>query len=249
MQLPWFIWNGRDSRSMNVTLERFPDRSGAALYAEEVTVPGRSGTLRLAGTERCGCSLLTLRLLVLPGTAAGTVLAWLRGSGELILGTEPDRVCFARVTGEVRLRPVADGWLAGAVSFRVQPGRGQTPPEGVITVTQAAVPVHNPGDLTARPAYRLYGSGRMWLRIAGSGLCVDLREAEDAPGGAVIDTDAMTVTDPDGTRSLAEFTGLTGSGIAGLWIPPHATVTVDAGFSDAEGETERVEITPRWRWV
>ena len=29
----------------------------------------------------------------------------------------------------------------------------------------------------------------------------------------------------------------------------HATVTVDAGFSDAEGETERVEITPRWRWV
>ncbi|MBR4710972.1 MAG: hypothetical protein IKP10_03000, partial [Clostridia bacterium] len=192
---------------------------------------------------------------VLPEACLPAVVAWLRGSGRLILSTEADREMSGRVEGAIRFVHAGGGWHAGAVSFRLQPGKAAVPPEADITVTAAGTAVYNPGDLPARPVYRLRGSGRMELRLRPAetcaSLCVDPAGDERLAGldGAVIDTDSMTVTDPDGAESLSAVTAFVRGDVSGLWIPPHAAVIVDAGFADASGATDSVVITPRWRWL
>lgn len=255
MQIPWFVWRDRDSRSMGVTLAEFPALCGPAERVREVAVPGRPGAVTLAGTGGGARTRLSLRLLIMPGGSVPAVLDWLRGAGGLILGDSPDRVSRARVDGEVRFLPVGGGWYAGTAAFLLQPGKAQVPPEADITVTTEGVAIYNPGDLPARPIYTIRGLGRMVLQLRPtdkySQVAVDPtgQDREIGLTGAVIDTDAMTVTSLDGSESLTEITNIYYNDIRGLWIPPHESVLVDAGISDELGSTSSVTVTPRWRWL
>lgn len=253
---PYFIWNGVDSREMGVVVTSLPPMVYPAERAETVTIPGRPGFLtRTEGEHVYDGYLKTIGVGNYRRANAQAIAAWLRGQGELILSSEPGFVYYARVLKEVSASRVMQNVFSGSVAFMVQPGKGQHPPEADITLTSATATVWNPGDLPARPIYTLTGSGRMILTLTPatsfSQIVIDPIDTgwEDTLTGAVIDTDTMTVTTPDGAESLTGITTIYRNGHQGLWIPPHTTVGVVASMSDESGSLTQVRITPRWRWL
>ena len=256
MAVPYFIWNGVDSRDMGVVVVKYPAIVLPTERAETVSIPGRPGFLtRTEGSGIYDGYLKTIEIGNRRWADARAISAWLRGSGTLILGSEPDYAYEARVLKEASIDRVFGGVYSGTVAFMVQPGKAQVPPESDIVITGASATIYNPGDLPARPIYRLTGSGRMILSVTPlstySQLVVNPIDTgwESTLTGAVIDTDAMIATTPDGTGNLNEITTIYYNGVSGLWIPPKASVTVSGAVSDEEGSVTQVIVTPRWRWL
>ena len=89
---PWFLWNGKDSRQMGLVIST-PPRMVPAERVESITIPGRPGAvLRTEGVGVYDPYVLTVRAANRSTASLGTILSWLRGSGELVFSTEPDRV-------------------------------------------------------------------------------------------------------------------------------------------------------------
>lgn len=256
MAEPYFVWNGVDSRDMGLVVTSYPAQVMPAERLKQITVPGRMGTLNTnAGSGIYDGYIKTIGIGNRRRVDAQVLAAWLRGPGTLIIGNEPNFAYEARVVKEAQLARSFLSVYTGAVSFQVQPGKAQVPPEADITVTTEGVAIYNPGDLPARPIYTIRGLGRMVLQLRPtdkySQVAVDPtgQDREIGLTGAVIDTDAMTVTSLDGSESLTEITNIYYNDIRGLWIPPHESVLVDAGISDELGSTSSVTVTPRWRWL
>lgn len=256
MAQPYFVWNGVDSRTMGVIVTDYPPIVYPAERAETVTVPGRSGFFtRTEGAHVYDGYLKTIGIGNNRTADPQAIAAWLRGSGTLIIGSEPDFAYEARVLKEVSAERIFEGVYSGSVAFMVQPGKRRVPPESDIVITGQAVPVYNPGDLPARPIYTLTGSGRMIMTITPqetqSQVVINPIDTSwaDTLTGAVIDSDTMTVTTPDGEESLTGITTLYYNGANGLWIPPRQTVYISAGVSDDQGSLTSVRVTPRWRWL
>ena len=249
----YFIWNGVDSRTMGVVVTQLPPVVYPAERVEQVTVPGRPGFL--SRTEGVGIYDGYLKTVSIGNRRAAdprVIAAWLRGQGEVIFGNEPDRVYFGRILKEASLERSMRGVYAGAVSWMVQPGKGQWPPEGAITITGRHYSLFNPGDLPAKPLYRVAkGTGANIQLFLGpttqyTHVTVTLADTAWASETAVvIDSDAMQVTTADGSESLNSVTRLYYNGQEGLWIPPHEAVDIDV-----VGDTQSaVTVTPRWRWL
>ena len=252
----WFIWNGTDSRDMGVIVTTPAPIVYPAERAETLTVPGRPGFFtRAEGEGVYDGYIKTVGVGNKHWADPRAIAAWLRGSGTLILGSEPGFAYQARVLREASADRAFPGVYSASVSFMVQPGKAQIPQESDILITAEATPVFNPGDFPARPIYTLTGSGRMTLTITPaetqSSLVINPIDTgwEETLTGAIIDSDAMTVTTPDGEESLTGITTVYGNGHSGLWIPPRATVYISAGVTDEYGSLTSVLLTPRWRWL
>ena len=274
MAEPYFIWNGVDSRDMGLVVTSYPAQVMPAERVKQVTVPGRMGSMTtISGSGIYDSYIKSIGIGNRRRVDAQTLAAWLRGAGTLIIGNEPGFAYKARVLKEAQLARSFLNVYSGTVSFSVQPGKSRVPPESPITVNQSGTVIYNPGDLPARPIYELHGLGVMqlmlmptstysWVQIDPTG--------EDLPiglNGAIIDSDAMTVTTLDGSESLTEITNVLYNDIRGLWIPPHGSVTINLsepseseGEGEGEGEdeseseepngfTSQVIVTPRWRWL
>ena len=256
MAHPYFVWNGTDSRDMGVIVTEYPPIIYPTERAETVSVPGRSGFFtRTEGAHVYDGYLKTIGVGCRRDADYRAIAAWLRGSGKLIIGSEPDFEYDARVLKEISAERIFENVYSGNVAFMVQPGKRRVPPESDIMITAENTAVYNPGDLPARPVYTLTGSGRMILTITPqatqSEVVIDPTDTawEETLTGAIIDSDTMTVTTPDGEQGITGITSIYYNGHAGLWIPPKSTVYVSAGVSDANGELTSVRITPRWRWL
>ena len=250
MTYPWFVWKGTDSRAKGVALAAYPARQIPAPRRERVRIPGRSGSLTLASSEAYDPYRLTLEILVQPEWPAQEAVAWLRGRGTLILGDAADRQMEAEVAGGLSLRTLPGGWHSGTLAFNVQPLKGQFPPEPPIE-TALFYNLYNPGDVAARPRYTVYGSGLLLLSVGyrpgiqedwGSQITVDLSETNYT--GALIDTESMMVTDPDGVENLNHLSTVYFHGPEGLWVPPG-----ECYISWNVETVTRVKIEPRWRWI
>lgn len=153
MAEPWFMWNGVDSRTMGVIVETYPPIVYPAERVETLTVPGRAGFLtRTEGEAVFDGYLKTIGIANRRAANPQAIAAWLRGSGELILGSEPGFVYYGRVLKEASLDRAMPNGYHGSVAFMVQPFKGQVPPESDITVTGEAT-VFNPGDVPAKPRF------------------------------------------------------------------------------------------------
>lgn len=247
----YFVWNGIDSRNFGLVLQKRPDHMVAAERIQTAEIPGRSGFVTL--TEGAGTYagyILTLEMGNRRTSSPAAITTWLRGRGELVLSCEPNRVYYARLIQQASLQHLFHGIYSGKIQFNAQPLKGQYPPELDIVLT-AAGSVYNPGDVHARPLITLTGSGLLQLNVnydesdddtKGSQITVDLTDTEHT--GAIIDTDSMVITDPDGTENLCHLSAIYGNGPEGLWLP--------AGASAISWDTETVTgvtIRPRWRWL
>lgn len=244
--LPWFIWNGTDSRQMGLVIST-PARMYPAERVESITIPGRPGSiLRLEGEGIYDPYTLSIQAANRRTVNPSTLLAWLRGSGELVLSTEPDRVYSARILNGGQLGCLFSGVYQGDVQFLCQPLRGQYPPEPVVSVTASStvtsLVLYNPGDVPARCHYTAEGTDDVILSLDGEPVFEIV--FPESPGGTVlVDTDAGQAL-LDGLTPENYANHVSGS-YRGMWIPPGSHTITWSGT----GSLATLTVQPRWRWI
>ncbi len=152
----YFIWNGKDSRSMGIEL-------GAAIpivrpeeRVEHVQIPGRSGDMtRLESDDDSdpvfNSYIQTATIEVNGNYRTREIFNWLRGSGYVTFHGEPDRRQEARIIGAITLnRHSKNGpYWVGECQFYCQPLK-----ELLQGKTNGIAPngtVYNSGDVKERP--------------------------------------------------------------------------------------------------
>lgn len=208
MAQSFFIWNGRDCRTMGVTL-----RGPVAIVRPEervthVEIPGKSGdTTQTEGENVYNSYIQTASISVRGGMWVREVYKWLRGAGEVTFSGEPERKQKARIIGAITLNRVSrnmDRW-AGEVQFYCQPLKEKLRDAAVTVITSGST-VTNGGDVEARPRITVNAGAAgqdILITIGGKTIEVDMTGMADT--GCVIDTDAMVVTNYSGTADLTNI--------------------------------------------
>ena len=191
----YFIWNGKDCRSMGIIM-----RGSAPIIRPEervnhIQIPGRSGDL----TETEGASIFnsyiqTVSISVRGGFLVRDVYRWLRGSGFVTFSGEPDKKQAARVIGAITLNRISrnmDHW-AGEVQFYCQPLK-QLLTEAKTTISASGASVLNNGDVACSPMWKVtVASGKTSISLTAGGNTITV---SSLTGGSVIwiDSDTMEV--------------------------------------------------------
>lgn len=248
----WFTWRGKDSRELGVIVTSVPPHVYAEERMNQVTILGRPGVLLIPEGEGIYNPYIKSIGIANRGTVDyREITAWLRGSGDLVLSTEPHYVYEARILNESMAERQFLANYSGQVDFLVQPMKKEYPPEPVVPITASGdgeTEITARGDVPARPVYRIEGTGEIVLTVGdatedgtGSVLSIDLDTGMD---GFVVDTDAAMVTSLDGTENLCSLCELFYNGFRGLWLPVGETTTISW-----TGSVTSVSIDPRWRWL
>ena len=157
----FFIWNGRDCRSMGVNLRGPVPIVRPEERVRHVEIPGRSGDLTETEGENIYNSYIqTASISVRRGFRVREVYKWLRGAGYVTFSGEPDRRQAARIIGAVTLNRHSrnlDKW-EGEVQFYCQPLK-ELITETPETVTQSGAVIRNNGDVDAYPLFKIRTGG------------------------------------------------------------------------------------------
>ena len=164
----FFIWNGKDCRSMGVYLRGPAPIVRAEERVKHAEIPGRSGDLTETEGENIFNSYIqTVSIGVKNSYQVRDVFRWLRGSGMVTFSGEPDRRQQARVIGAITLNRVSrnmDRW-AGEVQFYCQPFKEMLRQEN--TSVAPGGNLRNRGDVTEKPSFVLTPTASSVLVAAG----------------------------------------------------------------------------------
>ena len=152
---PYFIWNGTDSRSMGVKVLAYPPRIRPKERIEYVTIPGVSGDLAIKeGKDVYEPYTRPMELRNDKGFSVEAVRKWLRGSGKMIYGCEPDRIYDVDLGPELQFDRFVCGIWRCTLQMRTQPLKSSAfaQPE---TLTEAKQ-IYNGGDVDAYPVILVY---------------------------------------------------------------------------------------------
>lgn len=228
MAEPYFVFNNVDSRTMGVRVVSYPPILRANLRATTVTLPGRPGEL----TQIEGVDIYEPYTRAMTIASAGadmqTALNWLRGSGTMILGNEPDYVYSVRLDAQLQMDKQYTNMWSGSLQMRTEPFKRASAASSAIEVTTSGTTVNNPGNVPARPKITLTGSGSATLTIGGktltftgltSGTVVDLQNqwilVSGTPTAGIASGEFGAF--PAG-NSTVTFTGLTKVTIPQDWL-------------------------------
>lgn len=206
----FFIWKGRDCRSMGIYLTGPVAIVRPEERVNHVQIPGTSGDLTQTEGENIFNSYIqTAEIHVKSGMRVRTIFDWLRGDGYVTFSGEPDRRQKARIIGAVTLNKVSrniDTWV-GSVQFYCQPLKEKLAEETLI-VTASGAGVRNSGDVTARPLYKVTASGTsISVTVTGERTPADNTIAVTGlQSGQVIwiDSQVMEILNADRTATLTE---------------------------------------------
>lgn len=204
MPQSYFIWNGKDCRSMGIIM-----RGPAAIVRPEervqhVEIPGRSGDLtELEGENIYNSYIQTISISVRGGFRTREVYKWLRGEGFVTFSGEPDRKQAARIIGAITLNKVSrnlDNW-AGDVQFYCQPLK-QLLTDSPVQITSSGSAVQNTGDVESRPRIKATASGSSMVITAGGNslAIINLTSGQDY----YIDSEIMEVYNSDRSALLTK---------------------------------------------
>ena len=154
----YFIWNGKDSRSMGIEL-------GAAIpiirpeeRVEHVQIPGRSGDMtRLESDDDSdpvfNSYIQTATIEVKGNYRTREIFNWLRGSGYVTFHGEPDRRQEARIIGAITLNRHSKNshYWVGECQFYCQPLKELL--QGKSNGIASGGSVINTGDVKERPEW------------------------------------------------------------------------------------------------
>ena len=189
--MPYFIWNGVNSDTLGIIVEEETPIIRAEERVTHVIIPGRPGDLTTAdGEAEFAPYLQTVRAYV--PMAAAQAIGAARGDGYVTFSTQPDFRQRARLISQMNFDYPSKnlGGVIGDILFYCQPLKGLTN-EAETTVTFGQT-LTNAGDVTEKPLITLTGTGGMTVCIDGKTLTITGITEEQ--GGAIIDTENMTVT-------------------------------------------------------
>lgn len=194
MSKSYFIWNGKDCRSMGVTLEGPVPIVRGTERVQHVTIPGRAGELTVTeGDDIYQSYIQTVTIQVRGGFRVREIQNWLKGSGYVTFHGEPDRRQKARVIGAVTLEKHSrniDTWV-GECQFYCEPLKELLKESNVTASLNGSV--RNNGDVASRPLMLVTCTGGDAVITIGDR---SLTVTDNGQGTVLrIDCDAGLVTD------------------------------------------------------
>ena len=168
----WFQWKGE--RSTLIKYGLYVVSHPSIIIPDErlrhVEVPGRSGTLtQFEGDGVYNDYIASVECLIRSPATIPAVAAWLKGSGEVIFGNQPDVFYKARVANQIELAQVMRGrpHRTCIVNFRCEPYRYLPSGNTQQTVSANNSAITNPGTASSEPLIRVNGTGDVTLMIRG----------------------------------------------------------------------------------
>lgn len=231
--LPYFVWNGIDSRDAGIRVVSYPPILRPPERVKNVTIPGRSGALTVLEGEHV-YDPYTRAMVVAnqPGTEISEAVSFLRGSGWLILGNDPDFAYECRMQAQLQMDKLYKGVWQGSVTLYTQPLKRLAIPEKDIAFTVSGNDIFNPGNVASRPRILVTTSGDCSFGIGDESM-------------AVVGCTSAFVYDCE----TGLFADTSGNLITTFQVAGDVT-KIPTGKSEVywSGATS-ITITPRWRFV
>ena len=204
MAQSYFIWNGKECRSMGVMLQGPVPIIRPEERVQHVEIPGRSGDLTELEEEQIYNSYIqTVTIQVQGGYRVRDIFNWLKGAGYVTFHGEPDRKQAARIIGAITLNKHSRNldWWVGEAQFYCQPLK-QLLTEVPVTITSSGSAVMNAGDVKSKPKITATASGTsMSITVGGKTLTISgLTSGNDY----IIDSEIMEVSNADRSALLTE---------------------------------------------
>ena len=198
----FFIWKNADCRSMGITLPAPPQIVRGEERVNHVTIPGRAGELTMTEGENIFQSYIQTVTIQMRGAyRIREVMNWLKGSGYVTFGAEPDRRQKARVIGAVSMNRHSKNtdWWTGEVQFYCEPLKELLQPVAV-EITSSGSTVVNAGDVKSRPKITATASSTsMTITKGGKTLTITGLTSSNK---YIIDCEAGMVTNEAGTVNM-----------------------------------------------
>lgn len=227
----WFMFNGKSSEDFGILIASVPERKRPERRVEEIIIPGRSGFLT-RDEKAYDAYTISLECSTRGSSHLDEIIAWLTGSGELILYTEPDMVYHASIHNQIPISDVIYLYNSFLLQFRVQPYKHKVGfCEYTETLTKADT-IINHGTVHAEPVITVYGTGDITLNINGADY--PLYSVEEY---ITIDSEMMEVFKGDISQN---------SKYGGADFP---RLEVGENNISWTGEVTKVEIMPKWRYL
>ena len=204
MAQSYFIWNGKDCRSLGIKLSGPVPIVRPEERVQHVEIPGRSGDLtELEGEDIFNSYIQTATILVPGGYRVREIYNWLKGAGYVTFHGEPDRKQAARIIGAITLNKHSRNldWWVGEAQFYCQPLK-QLLTEVPVTITSSGSTVMNAGDVKSKPKITATASGTsMSITVGGKTLTISgLTSGNDY----IIDSEIMEVSNAARTALLTK---------------------------------------------
>ena len=204
MSQSYFIWNGKDCRSMGVMLQGPVPIIRPEERVQHVEIPGRSGDLTELEEEQIYNSYIqTVTIQVQGGYRVRDIFNWMKGAGYVTFHGEPDRKQAARIIGAITLNKHSRNldWWVGEAQFYCQPLK-QLLTEVPVTITSSGSAVMNAGDVKSKPKITAKASGTsMTITVGGKTLTISgLTSGNDY----IIDSEITEVCTADRSALLTE---------------------------------------------
>lgn len=230
-----FSWNGQLASGFGVVVTEQAQYSRPAERLDQVTVPGRPGSLTLSATPSWDTVIYAPVCALRPEADRERVFAWLRGSGLVVFGSMPAFAYAARLINQIDYKSVfedGNGYATFSPVFECQPFRRLAVTEPEIQAANGGA-IYNPGTVAARPRIHLSGDGDVQLTVGATR--VQLLGVEK---DIVLDCEAQEALSLDGSRLLNDR-------MSGDFptLPPGTSVI------SWSGNVYGVAVTPRWRWL
>ena len=156
----FFIWKNKDCRAMGCYLATSPAIIRPEERVKHIEIPGRPGDLTmLEGEDIFNSYIQTVSLIARGSIRIREIYDWLRGSGYVTFGPEPDRKQMARIIGAITLQKHSHNldWWEGEVQFYCQPFK-EALTSKTDTITSSGSTVYNAGDVVERPKIKMTAS-------------------------------------------------------------------------------------------
>lgn len=233
--IAWFVWKKMRSDAMGLWVSELPSIIRPEETNKKIEIPGRAGSLVLKEGEDVYKSYLKeCKVVCKRNMDLQNVLNWLRGSGDVIFGNEPNKAYTASILSEVRFEKVSNNLVQAIIPFYVEPFKHSLYPDSdKIIITDTSADIYNPGDVASKPKVKITGSGNKSIVIAGQLMTFTLGETSVT---IIVDCDAQLITSPGVGLWTGTFTG-------SFWKIPKGGVEV------INNNSASIEIEPNWRWV
>lgn len=234
-----FTFKGISGRQMGVLLTEQPTRTAPKRLVTTKTISGRSGRARIDDGTYDDVTV-KLTCAVLDRARMADILAWLTGSGELVLGDEPQAAYDAHIDAAFT-RTMITRHLSGqkfTIAFVCDPLRRLYPPALARTFTSSGGILTNIGTAPASPRVTIVGSGEFTLTIGGQTMYFTGVE-----NGIVVDCEEMDAYSPDLTELKNSCIGFTSDGFFSIQPGDNAV----SWTCEENASVTSVTILPRWR--
>jgi len=230
----WFQW--KDERS---TLAKYglyvvthPSICVPAERIRDILVPGRSGSLtQFEGEGVYDDFIASAECMVRSPATIPAIAGWLKGSGDVVFGNQPDYFFKGRVANQIEFEKVMRGrqHRSCVVNFRCAPYRYHANGNTQQTISTRPTAFINPGTAPSEPLIRVNGSGDFGIWVG-----TEFISFTAVNGYIVLDTarkEAYRGTTLQNNKMIGEFPL--------LW-PGTNLISWD-------GPVTSLVITPRWR--